>query len=216
MKLNSSLLVCILGPLFWVAAPVLNGQQLQPIVLLPPQLTATQTLMRAVQERHTTREFTPQPLPPQMLSDLLWSAFGINRPATGQRTAPSAMDSQETDIYVALPEGLYLYEAKPHRLKPLQGGDLRAKTSGQAFATNSSLTLIFVADLSRLAKARPEMRPVYANFDAGCISQNVSLYCAAAGLGSVVHDLDRAPLSALLQLRPEQRIMMAQAVGFPK
>ena len=169
--------------------------------------------MQALNQRRTTREFTDEKLSAHELGDMLWAAFGINRPEEGRRTAPSAMNSQEVDVYVALPEGLFIYEAKPHRLEPVMAGDLRSKTSGQAFS-NAPVVLIFVADLSRLDKAKPETRHFYAAFDAGCICQNVYLYCASAGLATVVHDLNREPLAAAMKLRTEQSIMFVQAVGW--
>ena len=195
---------------------VLHADEASPISLPAPEMSGGKPLLEALQQRRTTREIKPDPLPPQMLANLLWAAFGINRPQTGQRTAPSAMDSQEIDLYVATPDGLYLYEPRPNRLKPIVAEDLRAKTSGQDFMKHAPVTLIYVADLPRLAKAKPETRPSYAFFDAGCICQNVYLFCASAGLATVVHELDRAPLGAAMKLRPEQQIIMAQAVGYPK
>ncbi len=172
--------------------------------------------MQALRERRTTREIKPDKLPNQVLANLLWAGVGINRPATGQRTAPSAMNSQEVDIYVALAEGLYLYEAKPHQLTPILDQDLRRKTSGQPFATNAPVVLIYVADLPRLTKAKPDRREFYAGIDTGFISQNIYLYCASAGLATVVYDLDRPPLAAAMHLRPDQRIILAQAIGYPR
>jgi len=164
----------------------------------------------------TIRELKPDKLLAQALANLLWAGFGINRPESGHRTAPSAMNSQEVDLYVALPEGLYVYEAKPHQLRLVLNKDLRAKTSRQPFATNAPVVLIFVADLPRLTKAKPEKREFYAAVDTGCISQSIYLYCAPEGLATVVYDLDRAPLAAAMNLRPEQKIILAQAVGYPK
>lgn len=172
--------------------------------------------MEALKLRRSTREFKRANLSDQALANLLWAGFGVNRPESGNRTAPSAMNSQEVDIYVALAQGLYLYDAKANELKAVSGEDLRAKTNRQPSIKDASAVLIFVADLSRLAKAREEMRPLYAQFSAGCISQNVSLYCSSAGLATFVYDLDRAPLAAAMKLKPEQRIILAQAVGFPK
>lgn len=172
--------------------------------------------MQALQHRQTIRDFKRDALPSQTLASLLWAAFGVNRPGTGHRTAPSAMNSQEIDIYVALPEGVYLYEPKNSALKLVLNEDLRARTGGGDFAKDAPLTLIYIADLSRFTKAELESKRVYATFDAGCICQNVYLYCASAGLGTVVHDLDRKPLLTALKLRPDQQIIMAQAVGFPK
>ena len=110
--------------------------------------------MQALKQRRTIRDLKPDKLPAQVLANLLWAGFGINRPESGHRTAPSAMNSQEVDLYVALPEGLYLYEAKPHQLQPVLAKDLRAKTSGQPFATNAPVVLIYVADLPRLTKRK--------------------------------------------------------------
>lgn len=172
--------------------------------------------MEALSHRKTTREFNPGgALSPQSLSDLLWAAFGINRPENDHRTAPSAMNSQEIDLYVALPSGLFLYSAKSNRLDSVRAGDLRSKTSGQAWIKDVPVVLIYVADLPRLAKAKPETRSFYAAFDAGCICQNVYLYCASAGLASVVYDLNRAPLAEAMGLRESQQIIFAQAVGEP-
>jgi nitroreductase len=199
---------------FGIAAP--RAEEMKPILLPAPQTESGKPLMQALTQRRTLRELKTDKLPLQVVANLLWAGFGINRPGTGQRTAPSAMNSQEVDIYVALREGLYVYEAKPHHLRPVLGKDLRARTSGQPFATNAPLVLIYVADLPRLTKAKPERREFYAGFDAGCVSQNVYLYCASEGLATVVYDLDRPPLAAAMQLRPEQKIILAQAVGYPK
>lgn len=193
-----------------------GAEELKTVALPPPQTTGGKPLMEALQQRRTGREFKQDKLPLPVLGNLLWAAFGVNRPATGGRTAPSAMNSQEVDVYVALPEGLYLYEPKAHELKLVLSGDVRGKTGGQAFGTSAPVTLVFVADHARLSKAAPERRAFYADVDTGYISQNVYLYCASEGLATVVHDLDRAPLLAVLKLRPEQRIVLAQAVGYPK
>ena len=193
-----------------------GAEELKPIVLPAPPTSGGKPLMETLRQRRTVRDFKPDKLPLPVLGNLLWAAFGVNRPETGGRTAPSAMNSQEVDVYVALPEGLYLYEPKAHQLDPVLSGDLRGTTGGQAFATNAPVTLLFVADLSRLSKAQPQSRPFYAGVDTGYISQNVYLYCASEGLATVVHDLDRAPLQKVLKLRPDQRIILAQAVGYPK
>ena len=185
------------------------------IKLPPPALSGGKPLMEALRERKTIREIKPEKLNNEQIGNLLWAAFGINRPAIDHRTAPSAMNSQEIDIYAATAEGLYLYRPKPHELELVAKQDLRAQTGGAAFATNAPVTLIYVADLSRLDKASADTRLIYANFDAGCICQNVYLFCASENLATVVHDLNRAPLQAPMRLKPEQRIIMAQAVGKP-
>jgi nitroreductase len=189
--------------------------EVPPIVLPSPTREGGKPLLTALNLRKTTREFTQVALPPQTLSDLLWAAFGVNRPENGRRTAPSAMNSQEVEMYVALPSALCKYQAEGSRLEGVAEGDFRRRITGQSFATNAAVVLVYVADLSRLDKAKPDTRQFYAAVDTGCIVQNVYLFCASAGLGSVVFDLDRPPLAKALQLKPEQSIIMAQAVGFP-
>lgn len=192
-----------------------QAQELTPIPLPSPGTNGGKPLMQALSLRRTTREIKPDPLPEAVLGDLLWAAFGVNRPETGQRTAPSAMNSQEIDLYVALPKAVYLYEAKTHSLNPLLAGDSRARISSQEFAKQAPVVLLYVADLPRLAKAKPESRPFYAGIDTGCLVQNVYLYCASAGLATVVFDLNRPPLVKALHLRADQQIILGQAIGYP-
>ena len=186
-----------------------------PIQLPSPQTDGGQPLMRVLRDRKTLREFSPKPLPVQLLSNLLWAGFGINRPDNGHRTAPSAMNSQEIDLYVVSVDGIFLYEPKANRLQPVAGGDLRARTGGQDFVKTAPVALLFVADLPRLTKAQPKERERYAWIDSGYISQNIYLFCASEGLATVVHELDRAALKEKLRLKPDQVIILAQSVGFP-
>lgn len=202
-----------------LALPLTAWSQVEnqaPTALPLPDTGGGMPLMQALRERKTQREFRPDALSPKMLSNLLWAAFGVNRPENGHRTAPSAMNAQEIDLYLATKEGLYLYDAPANRLQPVLKGDLRGKTSGQDFATQAPVTLILVADYARMQSAKPEQKELYSAFDAGCISQNIYLFCASAGLATVVHDLDRTPLTEAMKLRPDQRIVFAQAVGFPR
>ncbi len=207
--------------LFFVSAAMLAGivgmhaAELKPIPLPAPQTAGGKPLMQALKDRRTTREFKPGKLTPQQLSNLLWAAFGINRPENDHRTAPSAMNSQEVDLYVALPDGLFLYDPKANELKPSVSADVRTLTNGQPFVTNAPVVLIYVADLPRLTKAKTESRPFYAAVDTGYISQNVYLYCASEGLATVVYDLNRPPLVKAMHLGPDQQIILAQAIGHP-
>lgn len=211
--------VCMLrltAALFSLYPWFVRAQDLPAVPLPPPQTTGGKPLMQALQERQTRRDFKTDLLPPQLLSDLLWAGFGINRPENGRRTAPSAMNSQEIDIYVALAGGLYLYDAKTLQLTPLLAGDIREKTGAQPFVKEAPLALIFVANFARMEKARPEQKDFYAAFDAGCISQNIYLYCASAGLATVVRELpDRPALAKAMRLPPGQKIILAQSVGYP-
>ena len=181
-----------------------------------PQMTGGKPLMQALKERQSIREYKTDRLTDQQMSDLLWAAFGINRPEIDHRTAPSAQNTQDIDIYVATEGGLYRYEAKPHRLVKESDRDLRPLTSGQPFAKVAPAQLIFVSDYARMPKVKPELRDLYAGVDTGCIVQNVYLYCASTGLAAVVHELEREPLAKAMNLRPDQHIVVAQTVGWPK
>jgi len=152
----------------------------------------------------------------EVLSTLLWAAFGVNRPRSGGRTAPSAHGWQEIDVYAALAEGLYRYDASVHALDLAVGQDTRALTGSQDFVGAAPLNLVYVADFSRMVDASEEDRIFFAAADAALIAQNVYLYCAAAGLATVVRGLvDRRKLAPAMRLRREQRIVLAQTVGFP-
>jgi len=175
------------------------------------------SLMSALKNRKSTRSFSSQPLPQQMLSDLLWAAFGVNRPDIGFRTAPSPMNTQEIEIYVATADGLYLYDARFHQLVQLSTEDIRSLCGRQGFVANAPLNLIYVADFSKLGDREEDKKLFYAAADTGFISQNVYLFCAAFGLGTVVRAwVDRPVLAAKINLRKEQRIILAQTVGYPK
>ena len=193
------------------------GQEPKPIQLPPPQTEIGKPLMQALKQRQSERSFDSKPLPLQELSNLLWAANGINRPDTGKRTAPSAMNWQEVDVYVALPEALYLYEAKTHMLVPVVGKDLREATGQQSFVKDAPLNLVYVADLARMKGASEDDKRLYNGVDVGFIAQNVYLYCASQGLAVVVRgSVDRTALSQSMKLRSEQRIILAQTVGYPK
>ena len=195
---------------------LLVAQELKPIELPKPQMSGGMPLMEALKARHTTREFKPDPLPAPVLSNLLWAAFGINRPGSGKRTAPSAMNWQENDIYVFLAGGVYIYEAKAHRLNPVVGEDFRATTGTQDFVKNAPVNLVYVADLAKTGNASRDERNLYTAVDAGLIVQNVYLFCASEGLATVVRgSVDRPALAKLLKRRPDQRIIVAQTVGYP-
>lgn len=185
--------------------------------LPPPQTTGGKPLMQALQERHSAREFASTPLAPQLLSNLLWAAAGVNRPDSGKRTAPSARDWREIDIYVATADGTYVYDPNAHALRLVLARDVRALTGKQDFVASAPLNLVYVADQSRMPESSAEDRNRYAAADAGFIAQNVYLYCSSAGLNTVVRGLvDRTALAAALGLAPHQQIILAQTVGYPK
>jgi len=188
-------------------------------IALPSPQTATTTvaLIDALSRRRSTRDFSSRELPRDVLSTLLWCAFGINRPDSGGRTAPSAHNWQEIEVFVALPDGAYRYDARRHALQPVVNADLRAATGMQEFVGTAPLNLVYVSDFGKMGDASAEDRTFYAAADAGFIAQNVYLYCAAAGLACVVRGLvDRRKLAPALRLRTDQRIVLAQTVGYPK
>ena len=193
------------------------AQELKPIKLLQPQTEGGMPLMQALQARSSSRSFSTEELPPQVFSNLLWAAFGINRPKSGERTAPSAHNWQEIDIYVASAHGLYLYDAKAHALKPVLAEDIRGATGRQSFVKKAPVNLIYVADFSRMGSAADDEKVFYSAAATGFISQNVYLYCASEGLATVVRGtIDKPALAKKMNLRPDQRITLAQSVGYPK
>jgi SagB-type dehydrogenase family enzyme len=193
------------------------GASIDPVALPPPKMEGGKPLMQVLKERRSAREFSPQRLPPQVLSNLLWAAFGINRADTGHRTAPSASNRQEIDVYVATADGLFLYNAQAHALDPVLATDIRAATGRQAFVRDAPVNLVFVADFFRMGSGSAEDKILYSAADAGFISQNIYLYCASEGLATVVRgSIDRAALAAAVGLRADQRIILAQSVGYPK
>lgn len=205
------ILSCVLG-----ISAVVCAQDPKPVQLVPPQMEGGKPLMQALRERATARAFSPEKLPDQVLSNLLWAAFGVNRP-DGRRTAPSAVNWQEIDIYVLAPTGATLYEAKTHSLAAVVPEDLRALAATQAFAREAPVTLVFVADYARMGKATQEQKDFFAPADTGYISQNVYLYCASEGLATGVRvGMDKPALAKALKLRPDQKIILAQSVGYPK
>jgi len=193
----------------------LHAQDAKPIQLPAPEMDGGRPLMQVLKERKTQREFSPEKLPTRILANLLWAAFGINRP-DGGRTAPSAMNWQEIDIYVAMADGLFLYNAKANRLDPILAQDVRAATGTQAFVATAPVDLVYVADLTKTGQTGSQTE-FFTAADVGFISENVYLFCTSEGLATVVRgSVDRAALAKVMKLRPDQRILLAQSVGFPK
>jgi len=191
-------------------------KELKPIELLKPQTDGGKPLMQALKARKSSREFSAESLSLQVLSNMLWAAWGINRP-DGKRTAPSAMNLQEIDVYVALAEGLYLYDAKANILQPVLAEDVRAMTGGQPFVKDAPVNLIYVADYSRMGKGTAKDKAFFSAANTGFISQNVYLFCASEGLATVVRAyVDKPALARVMKLRPNQKITLAQTVGYPK
>jgi nitroreductase len=209
-SLRVTLAVLLVGVL------VAPAQDLKPIQLPEPQTDGGRPLMQVLKDRKTTREFSSGKLSLQTVSNLLWAAFGINRP-TGQRTAPSAVNWQEIDVYVALPDGLFVYDAKANVLHPVLAEDIRAATGTQAYPKDAPVNLIYVADYDKPGRVPETEKDFWSAADVGYISQNVYLFSASEGLVSGVRALiDRPALAKIMKLRSKQKILLAQSVGYPK
>jgi SagB-type dehydrogenase family enzyme len=203
--------------LFCTLSSISIAQDLKPIQLPGPQTEIGKPLMQVLKARQSSRSFDSKSLPLQDLSNLLWAADGINRAESGKRTAPSAMNWQEVDIYVALKEGTYLYDAKNHNLNPVAAQDLRELTGRQPFTKEAPVNLVYVSDRARMTRASDDDKNTWGAADVGFVAQNAYLYCASQGLAVVVRGMvDREKLATALKLRPEQKIILAQTVGYPK
>jgi nitroreductase len=197
-----------------LALPAL-AQEPSDIRLPGPAKEGGMPLMQALWNRHSTREFAEARLPDQVLSNLLFAAAGINRP-DGKRTAPSARNWQEVEVYAVLPDGAYLYDAKENVLKGVAKGDLRKLAGVQDFVAVAPLNLIYVADASKLADASPADQSLYSGADTGFMAENVYLLCASEGLNVVVRaSVDRKALGQALKLPEQKHIILAQTIGYP-
>jgi hypothetical protein len=204
------------------------SQELQPITLPPPEKDGGKSILAALQERKTNRAISSEKLSLQVLSNLLWAAFGVNREKASfdkpGRTAPSASNSQEIDLYVAMAEGVYIYEAIPHRLAPVVAGDFRSR-AGRRGAGSAPVNIFYIADLTRYdqgpgqpdrAIGDPEVQKSYYFTDTGFIAQNVYLFAASQGLAAWFHNCDKENTAKEFKLRPGQRVLFAQSVGYPE
>jgi nitroreductase len=173
--------------------------------------------MQVLKARQSAREFSDQKLSPQVLSNLLWAAWGVNRP-DGRRTAPSASNKQEVDVYVTLPEGAYIYDAKAHVLDPVAAGDLRGATGTQPFPATAALNLVYVADMAKAGRpATDPQQQLNVGADVGFIAAHAYLFCASEGLATVVRaSVPKPELAKQLKLRADQQIVLAQSIGYPK
>lgn len=215
---------------FFVFGICLHAQELKSIKLLPPQTEIGKPLMQAMQLRQSIRDFDAKPLPLQDISNILWAAAGINRPESGKRTTPSAMNRQEVDVYAFLAGGAFFYNPKSHSLEVVAEKDLRpianpkppekkdtAPAHGQAGLANAPLILVYVTDEKKLSGIGDIQKIQWSSAAAGFMIQDVYLYCASQNLACVVRGMfDAAAIAQELQLRPEQRVVLVQSVGYPK
>jgi len=201
---------------------------LEPVILPSPEKAGGKTVLEALQLRQTTRSISSREMPLQVLSNLLWAAFGVNRESASfnkaGRTAPSASNSQEIDLYVALKDGVFVYEAIPHQLTPVSAGDFRMR-SGRGAATTAPVNIFYIADLSRYDMGPgqpdrqigdPEVQKSYYYTDTGFIAQNVYLFAAAHGMAAWFHNCDKDNTVSEFKLRDDQLVLFSQTVGYPE
>ncbi len=191
-----------------------NDRELLPITLKTPDKTRGFPVMKALDVRASVREWSAQNLSLQDLSDLLWAAFGINRPDEGKRTASSSMNSQDIDVFAFMEEGIYLYDANKHNLNPVVAGDYR-NLPGQ---TDAPLNLVLITDISRFREGSDSMKIGWANIGCGIVSQNISLFCAGTGLKTRPRascpGADK--IRKLLKLKDTQHILLNHPTGYAK
>jgi SagB-type dehydrogenase family enzyme len=206
----------LIGILLIVAVNMTIAQQGKTIILNPPDTTRGLPVMKALAARASATAFDTIMLRDQDLADLLWAADGINRPKIGKRTAPSAMNAQDVDVYVCLAEGIYRYDAKKHALEPVAQGDHRKLVAGrQANFAVAPVHLILVSDISRFKFGEDSLKLVWAAEDAGIVSQNIAIFCAAVGLKTRPRaSMDQEKLRAVMKLGETQHLMLNHPVSY--
>jgi nitroreductase len=205
----------ILTVILLLIAGNLSAQVIETVSLPEPQRTGGMPLFEALSNRSSARSFANRELSKEVLSGLLWAATGINRD-DGRRTAPTARNWQQLDVYLIMGDGWYLYDHLNHALLKMGSEDLREHAGIQDFVKTAPLNLIYVSDHDRMTGASEENREFHSATDAGFVSQNVYLFCASEGLATVVRGLvDRDKLREVLKLRPSQHVVLGQTVGYP-
>lgn len=216
MRSKIAQLVSLPLAILFVFAAGITANQNKSIQLPDPRMEGGRPLMEVLQDRNSARQFSSKELSAQVVSNLLWAAWGVNRPDSGKRTAPSARNKQEIEIYISRADGLFLYNAQAHTLDPISGRDIRAFTGKQEFVKDAPLNLIFVVDYSKLGDTSPEKKIFYSAIDTGYISQNVYLFSASEGLATVARAwLDKPLLEKKMGLPPNKKVVLAQTVGYP-
>ena len=192
------------------------AQDLPDIALPAPRTEGGKPLMQVFKDRQSSRAFAAEKLSNQIVADLLWAAAGVNRADSGKRTAPSARNWQEIEVYAVMEGGVYLYDAKANLLRAVMKDDIRKLTGTQDFVASAPLTLVYVADISKMTGSSPDDHDLYVGVDTGFISENVYLFCASEGLATVVRgSVDRKALAEALNLPENKRVTFAQTVGYP-
>lgn len=195
----------------------LSTSELKVIKLNTPNKKGGAPLMKVFNDRHSEREFARDMLKAQDLSDLLWATNGINRP-DGKRTAPSAKNVQDVDVFVITQEGAYLYDAKAHTLNPITKGDFRDLVAGgQDFVKTAPVSILLASELSRLGDASAERTKLMGAVDVGIVNQNINIACEGLGLVTVPRaTMNHVELKKVLKLTDTHLLLMNNPVGYPK
>ncbi len=196
----------------------LFAQGTKTIILNPPDLTRGLPVMKSLSARASEKDFDTATIKLKDLSDLLWAANGINRSEIGKRTAPSAQNAQDIDIYVFMKAGIYLYDAKKQSLEPVVNGDYRKLVADkQENFTTAPVFCLLVSDISRFRSGSDSLKIVWAACDAGIVSQNISIFCASVGLATRPRaSMDQQKLREILKLKDSQRLMLNNPVSYKK
>ena len=212
--LRKSIYSILLISLF-LSTTTLNGQDIRE--LPEPQKQGGKPLMEALQERQSSRAFANKTMNDQMLSNLLWAAYGINRPGSGKRTAPSSHNVQDIQVYAATADGAFLYLPEKNALRQITAKDVRGAMGLQDFVGSAAVNLVYVSDFSKYSGGDDHVKMITAAAHTGFIGQNVYLFCASEGLNTVFRAMvDKAEIIEILELGEHQHVMYSQSVGFPK
>ncbi|MDP2059777.1 MAG: SagB/ThcOx family dehydrogenase [Flavobacteriaceae bacterium] len=213
--MRTSAIIFLLGIFFGYGVVSVSAQVIETVNLPAVQKTGGMSLMEALQNRQSQRSFSSKELSLQQMSNLLWAAYGINRP-NGYRTVPSARSYNEFDIYIIKAEGWLVYDPEKHTMLKMGNEDLREHAGTQPFVKTAPVNLVFVADFDRMTNSDEEFRKFYSATDVGYISQNIYLWCASEGLATIVRgQIDKVKAKEVLKLRPNQHVILAQTVGYP-
>lgn len=215
MNMKLSHFTCLLTVSIFSLSLLAFAAEQESIQLPEPDMTGGKPLMQALKNRSSTKKFDTKKLSSGVMSNLLWASWGINRPESGKRTAPSAMNKQEIDIYVLTADGAYQYDAKAHALNLILKEDLRAKIGGEGILKTAAINLLFVMDFSKSGGKSEEERKFYATITTGCIIQNVYLFCASEGLATFTGVATGGQsLGKAIGLHEGQKALMSQTVGY--
>jgi len=199
-----------------ISTLLINQAIAQEITKLPePNKTGGKPLMQAMNERHSSRDFIEKDLTQQQISDLLWAAYGINRPDEGKHTVATSRNIQDMEVYLTTKDGAYLYLPKEHAIQKVLNIDIREITGKQDFVKVAAANLVYVSDFSKAGNGTDEVKTMTAATHCGFIGQNVYLYCASEGLISVFRAyFDNADVAKALNLSENKHVIYCQTVGY--